>query len=171
MLRLQYIFSFFDASDSTVIVCSDSFSMRPYFRSNDPSSLDPRDLSLTRTVEFRTSWMSTELNSRLLSCSEMSQELRTTFDFTVFGSLPSCFPNSDLPSLFLLMRSAYKNSDKPDWSFVNIICLFARRRSLIVLISPSISPFPLWSPIGQVTCSMQKRGTKFFKRFTHEYCA
>ena len=83
------------------------------------------------------------LNSRLLSCSEMSRNLLTAFDFTVFGSLPSYFSNGDLPSFRLLMRSAYSISDKPDWSFVSIICLFARKRSLIVLISRSIFPFPL----------------------------
>ena len=50
MSRFEYFFSFFDASGRYVMVCSDSFRIRPVFRSYAPSSLNRRHPSLTKTV-------------------------------------------------------------------------------------------------------------------------
>ena len=78
--------------------------------------------------------------------------LFTTLDFTVFGYFPMCFSNGEFPSFLLFTLSAYKISDSTDLSLVKTICLFAPSRSLIVLISLAIFPFPLWSLTGHVRC-------------------
>ena len=75
-----------------------------------------------------------------------------TLDVTVIGSLLNCVSNDDLSPFFSFIRSAYKTSDGPDFSFVNTICLFERKRSFTVRTSRSM--FPLWSRTGQVMCFM-----------------
>ena len=68
--------------------------------------------------------------------------LFTTLDFFVFGSFPICFSNGDFPFFFSFTLRAYRISDGPDLSLVWTICLFARKRSIIVPVSRSILPFP-----------------------------
>ena len=88
------------------------------------------------------------------SFKETFNNFETKLVFTVFGDLPICFSKSDAPFFFLFILSAYKISDSPDWSFVTTICLLARKRSLIVLITRSILLLPLWLRTGQVLCSI-----------------
>ena len=135
---------------STII----SFRTSAASRSYNPSTFDPLARSLTRTVESRSSWKSDCCSFNMGSNSKTSNNFLTTLDFTVYCSFFNCFSNDDLPSFFLLIRSACKTPDSPDLSFATTICLFARRCSFIVRISRSILPFPVWSRTGQVMCSI-----------------
>ena len=144
----EYTFGVLVFPGIMVNVCADSLTTFPLFFLKVPSSFEPRALSLTRIDESRSSWKSEGLKSKLGSCSEISNNPFTRFDFTVLGFRPICFSNGELPSFSLFTLSEYRISDRPDLSFVKIICLFVRNRSFIVLIKRSIFPFPLWSRTG-----------------------
>ena len=107
-------------------------------------------VSLTRMIESVSSWKSDGWKFSFRSLSEISMNFPTKLDFTVFGSFPICFSNGDRPSFSLLTLSAYRISDKPDLSLVNIICLFVRSLSLIVLINRSICRFPCDLSLGRL---------------------
>ena len=137
---LEIVFEAFEGSGKIVMVWAVSRITLSAFLLKDGSSFEPRALSLTKMVESNSSWKSVAL--RCGSCSEKSDKPFTTFDFTVFGSLPTCLSNGDLPSFFLLTSNEYKISDNPDLSLLKMNCLFARNLSFFVLISLSIFPFP-----------------------------
>ena len=137
-------FTVVDLSGTMDSVCAVSFTNVPFFLANVGFSFWPSDRCLTRIIiESVSTWKSDGWNSKFESCSEISMNFPTKLNFTVLGFFPICFSNGDLLSFFLLIPNAYKISDKPDLSFVRIVCLFARSHSLFVLTSRSTLPFPL----------------------------
>ena len=99
-----YTLGVFDFAGNIETVCAVSFIRRPDIRSNTPSSQDPRALSVTKTVESKSSWTFDAWKSKLGPFSQISNKLLTAWDFTVFGSLPircKCYLPSFLVGAFL----------------------------------------------------------------------
>ena len=133
-----------------------------------PSNLDSRALSLSqllsnpdhlKKLDFR--------NSQLKSCFEISNNLFTTFPFTVLCSRPSCFVDGDQPSYLVFIRSAWKISDNLiDLSLKLLVCTrtFNNRfyQSLDFAISPVIAHLTIY--VFYTNLSIEQ------KMLAHENC-
>ena len=134
------------------MVWLDSPTIFPFTFLKAPSSLVPQTLSLTKIVESASSLKSSGSISICGSCSKIHFSIIR--DFSVFGFLPFCFSNADLPSGPFSDLNANKIFEMPFLSFEINIFLFVLSLSFIVLIIRSTFPFPRWSLTGQMTCSI-----------------
>ena len=133
-------------SDGVVTVSNST----PFLYLYAPSSFDPRDHSLIKTMEYCPDSKPSSLTSNA-EVSEMNLPLLVTSRYMVFGSCPVYRSQGDFLLADGSIWKANRTSDKPDLSFLAIICLLVFSLSFIVRISLSILPFLLWSPIGHST--------------------
>ena len=80
--------------------------------------------------------------------------LASLSNFSVFGCLPVCFSNADLPSVLFSDLRANSIFDISFESRCTMMCLFLLSLMFTVFIILSNIPFPLWTQIGQITCWM-----------------